>query len=159
MQAFTIVDGIVLVIIVLSAILAWARGLVRETLSIAGWVVAALAGFAFAPVVAPLLRELPVLRDLIGSNCELAILAGEADLTAEVLVRAVKTRWNTVTMVLERALTLKDVLLELCDKHQFNGPKSARLRRFILSDEEWTVLQQLYLLLDVHVLSFMGCNR
>jgi len=48
MEAFTLVDGIVLVVIVLSAILAWARGLVREILSIAGWVAAAFAGFAFA---------------------------------------------------------------------------------------------------------------
>ena len=52
----------------LSAILAWARGLVREALSIAGWIVAAFAGFAFAPMVAPLLRELPILRDLIGTT-------------------------------------------------------------------------------------------
>lgn len=86
MQAFTIVDGIVLVVIVLSAILAWARGLVREALSIAGWVAAALAGFAFAPVIAPLLREVPILRDLIGTNCELAILAGFAVAFAVALI-------------------------------------------------------------------------
>lgn len=86
MQAFTIVDGIVLVVILLSAILAWARGLVREALSIAGWVVAGFAGFAFAPTVAPLLRELPFLRDLIGSNCELSILAGFAVAFAVALI-------------------------------------------------------------------------
>ena len=85
-------------------------------------------------------------------HAELARLAGKEDLTAEVLVRAVKTRWNTITLVLERALALKDILLELCDKHQFNGPKSARLRRFILSDEEWTLFEQLYQLLDVSTL-------
>ena len=82
-------------------------------------------------------------------RAELARLAGEEDLSAEVLVRAVKTRWNTITLVLEHALALKDVLLELCDKHNFNGPKSARLHRFILSEDEWTLLQQLYQLLDV----------
>ena len=86
-------------------------------------------------------------------RAELARLAGEEDLTAEVLVRAVKTRWNTMKQVLERALALKDILLELCDKHQFNGPKSARLRRFILSDEEWSLLEQLYQLLDVRARS------
>ena len=61
MEGFTLVDGIVLVVIVLSAILAYARGLVRESLSIAGWIAAAVAGFAFAPMVEPLMREIPVL--------------------------------------------------------------------------------------------------
>ena len=74
MEGFTIVDGIVLVVIVLSAILAYARGLVRESLSIAGWIAAALAGFYFAPMAEPLMREIPVLRDLLGTNCELGIL-------------------------------------------------------------------------------------
>ena len=78
MQGFTLVDGIVLAVIALSAVLAYARGLVRESLSIAGWVVAALAGFYFAPMLEPLMREVPVLRDLLGTNCELGILAGFA---------------------------------------------------------------------------------
>jgi membrane protein required for colicin V production len=76
MEGFTLVDGIVLVVIVLSAILAYARGLVREALSIAGWILAALAGFYFAPMIEPLMREIPVLRDVLGTNCELGILAG-----------------------------------------------------------------------------------
>jgi membrane protein required for colicin V production len=78
MDGFTLVDGIVLVVIVLSAILAYARGLVREALSIAGWIAAALAGFYFAPMLEPLLREVPVLRDVLGTNCELGLLAGFA---------------------------------------------------------------------------------
>jgi membrane protein required for colicin V production len=75
METFTIVDGIVLAVIVISAVLAYARGLVREALSIAGWIAAALAGFAFAPLVEPMIRELPILRDIIGTSCELGILA------------------------------------------------------------------------------------
>ena len=78
MEGFTIADGIVLALIVLSAVLAYARGLVRESLSIAGWVVAAIAGFSFAPMVEPLIREVPLLRDVIGTSCELGILAGFA---------------------------------------------------------------------------------
>ena len=78
MEGFTLVDGIVLAVIVLSAVLAYARGLVRESLSIAGWIVAALAGFSFAPMVEPLIREIPVLRDVLGTSCELGILAGFA---------------------------------------------------------------------------------
>ena len=41
---------------------------------------------------------------------ELARLAGDASLDSETLVRAVKTRWNTVTDVLERALEIGRVL-------------------------------------------------
>ena len=78
MQSFTLVDGVVLAVIVLSAILAYARGLVRESLSIVGWILAAFAGFAFAPTVEPLIREIPVLRDVLGTSCELGILAGFA---------------------------------------------------------------------------------
>ena len=40
MQGFTLVDGIVLALIVISAVLAYARGLVREALSIIGWIAA-----------------------------------------------------------------------------------------------------------------------
>lgn len=78
MQSFTLVDGIVLALIVLSAILAYARGFVREALSIVGWIVAGIAGFYFAPMIEPLMREVPVLRDVLGTNCELGLLAGFA---------------------------------------------------------------------------------
>ena len=78
MTGFTLVDGIVLAVIALSAVLAYARGFVRESLSIAGWIAAALAGFTFAPMLEPLMREVPVLRDVLGTNCELGILAGFA---------------------------------------------------------------------------------
>jgi membrane protein required for colicin V production len=86
MDGITLVDGIVLAIIIVSAILAYARGIVRETLSILGWIVAGIAAFAFAPAVEPLIREIPVLRDVIGANCELGILAGFAVVFAIALV-------------------------------------------------------------------------
>lgn len=78
MEGFTIFDGIVLAVIAVSAVLAYARGFVREALSIVGWIAAALVGFSFAPVAAPLIREIPLLSDLIGTSCELALLAGFA---------------------------------------------------------------------------------
>ena len=86
MEGFNIVDGIALALVVVSAILAWARGLVRETLAIAGWVVAAAAAFAFAPAVEPLMREIPVLRDVIGGSCELGVLAGFVAVFAAALI-------------------------------------------------------------------------
>jgi len=86
MEGFTLVDGIVLAVIVLSAILAYARGLVRELLSITGWVVAAIAAFVFAPAVEPLVRELPLLREVIGDSCQLGVLAGFAAVFAVALI-------------------------------------------------------------------------
>lgn len=86
MDGFNIVDGIALALIVVSAVLAWSRGLVREALSIVGWIVAAVAAFAFAPAVEPLMREIPLLRDVIGASCELGVLAGFAAVFAVALV-------------------------------------------------------------------------
>ncbi len=78
MEGFTIIDGIVVLVIVLSALLAYSRGFVRESLAIAGWVVAAVLAFIFAPQVEPLVKEIPVLSDLIGDNCELSMIGAAA---------------------------------------------------------------------------------
>lgn len=69
MEDLTIVDGIVAAVIVLSALLAYGRGLVREALAIAGWIGAAILGFMFAPQIEPMMRELPVIGELMGVNC------------------------------------------------------------------------------------------
>ena len=89
-------------------------------------------------------------------RAELSRLAADAELNSEVLVRSVKTRWNTVVEVLERALEMKEVLGDLCDMVQFNRPGSVRLRRFMLTDSEWEILAQLHQLLDVRS-HFLRC--
>ena len=61
MEGFTIIDGVVAVVIILSALLAYSRGFVRESLSIAGWVAAAVLAFMFAGQAEPLIREIPIL--------------------------------------------------------------------------------------------------
>lgn len=86
MNGFTLVDAAVLAVILLSAVLAYSRGLVREMLSILGWIIAAVAGFAFAPAIAPLMNEVPVLNKIIGTNCELGVLAGFAAVFAGALI-------------------------------------------------------------------------
>jgi len=86
MEGFTLVDGVSLALLAVSGILAYARGLLRELLSIAGWVIAAVAAFAFAPAAGPLMQEAPVLRDVIGSSCELGVLAGFVVVFAVALV-------------------------------------------------------------------------
>ncbi len=78
MEGFTIIDGVVAGVVVISAILAYSRGLVREILAIVGWAVAAVVAFVFAADAEPLIKEIPVLRDLIGSSCELSILSSFA---------------------------------------------------------------------------------
>ena len=60
MEGFTVVDGVVAVIIVMSALLAYSRGLVREILAIAGWVRAAVVAFIFAAAGAAAGQEIPV---------------------------------------------------------------------------------------------------
>lgn len=75
MEGFTLVDGGSLFVLVVSALLAYSRGFVREVLSIIGWVVAAVAAFVFAPDVEPLMAEIPVVSDIIGGNCELSMMA------------------------------------------------------------------------------------
>lgn len=78
MEGFTLVDGGVLAIVVISSVLAYSRGLVRELMSIAGWVIAAIVAFMFAPSAEPLVREIPILKDVIGTSCDLSVLAGFA---------------------------------------------------------------------------------
>jgi len=86
LDGYTIVDGVALLIVVISALLAFSRGLIREVLSILGWVVAAFAAFTFAPQIEPLIGEIPVVKDLIGGSCELSILAAFAGVFAIALV-------------------------------------------------------------------------
>ena len=49
MDTFTLVDAGVAVVIIVSGILAYSRGFVRETLAIIGWIVAAILAFMLAP--------------------------------------------------------------------------------------------------------------
>ena len=78
MDGFTIVDGGVTVAIVMSALLAYSRGLVREIMAIAGWIAAAFIGFVFADTAQPLVRQIPYLGDMLGDSCELLIVASFA---------------------------------------------------------------------------------
>ena len=83
---FTIVDGGVALVVVVSAILAYSRGFVREALSIAGWVAAAIAAFFLAPRAQPLIHEIPILKDFLDDSCELSIIAAFAAVFALALV-------------------------------------------------------------------------
>tara|TARA_B110000967_G_scaffold65328_1_gene67424 strand:- start:7165 stop:7725 length:561 start_codon:yes stop_codon:yes gene_type:complete len=86
MEGFTIIDGVVAVIIVVSALLAYSRGFVREAMAIAGWIGATILAFIFADTVQPLIRQIPVVGDFIGDSCELSIIASFAAVFAVALV-------------------------------------------------------------------------
>lgn len=86
MDGFTIIDAVVAGVIILSAILAWSRGFVRESLAILGWIGAAVLAFIFAPTVRPLIAQLPVLDRFMGDSCELATIAAFAVVFALALV-------------------------------------------------------------------------
>ena len=86
MEGFTIIDGIVAVVIIISAVLAYSRGFVREILSIGGWILAAVVAYVFAPTVEPLMKEVPVLKDFLGNSCELSMIAAFAGVFAVALI-------------------------------------------------------------------------
>lgn len=86
MEGFTIVDAVVAVVILMSAILAYSRGLVREILAIAGWIAAAVLAFVFAPQAEPLVKQIPVLDKFLGDSCELSIIAAFAGVFAVALI-------------------------------------------------------------------------
>lgn len=86
MDGFTIIDGIVAAVIILSAILAYARGFVRESLAILGWIGAAILAFIFAATVRPMVAQIPGLNKFLADSCELATIAGFAAVFALALV-------------------------------------------------------------------------
>ena len=78
MENLTAVDGGAALIILVSAILAFSRGLVREMMAILGWIGAAIAAYYFAPSVQPLVKELPVVGEFLSDSCELSVVAAFA---------------------------------------------------------------------------------
>ena len=86
MEGFTIIDGVGAVVIILSALLAYGRGFVREAMAIAGWIAAAILAFLFAPRVEPLVREIPVVGEFIADSCELSIIGAFALVFAVALI-------------------------------------------------------------------------
>lgn len=75
MENLTAVDGGAALIILVSAVLAFSRGLVREMMAIVGWIGAAIAAYYFAPSVQPLVKELPVVGEFLSESCELSVVA------------------------------------------------------------------------------------
>ncbi len=86
MEGFTLIDGVVALVIVMSALLAYGRGFVRELMAIVGWVAAAVLAYLFAPQVEPLVRELPVVGEFLADSCELSVIGAFTLVLAVTLV-------------------------------------------------------------------------
>ena len=71
MDGFTIIDAVVAAVIILSAILAWSRGFVRESLAILGWI-----GAGFAVVFALALVVFSIITPLFSSVVQRSALGG-----------------------------------------------------------------------------------
>lgn len=76
MHSFTAIDGIVLAIIIISGLLAYWRGFIREAMAIGGWIAAAICGFYYADLVRPWASFIPIIGDLVSSECEVSLLTG-----------------------------------------------------------------------------------
>lgn len=88
MDNFTWVDGGAALVILLSAVLAYSRGLVREGMAILGWVGAAIVAFLFAGEAKGLVVELPVVGSYLMESCELSVIAAFAAVFALGLIVA-----------------------------------------------------------------------
>ncbi len=73
MEFAWVVDALVGVLVIVSAYLAMVRGLVRELLALASWVVAFFAAFFFAPTVQPMLGDIPGIGSTL-SDCQVGML-------------------------------------------------------------------------------------
>lgn len=74
MGGLTVIDGAVAAVVLVSALLAYSRGLIREAMAILGWIAAAFIAFFVAPAAEPLVREIPVVSDYLRDSCELSTL-------------------------------------------------------------------------------------
>jgi len=86
MDGFTIIDAVVAGVVIVSAILAYSRGVVREVMAILGWIAAAVIGYIFAPQVEPLIREVPILNKFLAGSCDLSMIAAFAVVFAGALI-------------------------------------------------------------------------
>src|ERR1700739_4552673 len=74
----------------------------------------------------------------------------KCNIKPKLMVRSVKTRWNTLTEVIGCALELREALMLLVNLEPHNkGTRGVRLSRFKLAKQEWELLTQLYPLLEV----------
>ncbi len=83
---YTIADGVVLLVLAVSGLLAFSRGFTREVLAIGGWIIAAVAAVYMAPTLEPILKEIPTVGEILERNCYLSKLVAFATVFAIALI-------------------------------------------------------------------------
>ena len=69
-----IVDIISLIIIIISVLLSFSRGLIRECYTIISWILSFFSTIQFGPMILPLILGIPFLEEFLLGNCPLAII-------------------------------------------------------------------------------------
>ncbi len=103
-MSLTILDIVVIVVVLISAILAMVRGFVREVLSIASWVIAAAAAYFIYPTLLPLVT--PYIE-----NEQVAIIASAAVIFFIALVIASYITMKIADLVIDSRAGAVDRLL------------------------------------------------
>ena len=108
---FTYIDAIVAAVTLVSGFLAYSRGFTREVFAIGGWILAAVVALYLAPLVAPLVAEIPWLGDKLADSCLILMIAAFSVVVAlALLILAVFTP-IFASVVLESALGPVDRVL------------------------------------------------
>lgn len=83
---FTPVDAGVAVVVLISAVLAYSRGFTREVFALLGWAAAFVVAYFAAPMVDPLLREIPAVGPFLAQSCIISLIAAFTLVVAFVLL-------------------------------------------------------------------------
>ena len=68
------VDIISIILILMSVILSYSRGLIRECLTIIAWILSFISSIQLGPTILPLILNFPFLEEFLLGNCPLAML-------------------------------------------------------------------------------------
>lgn len=75
-MSFTLLDAAVIAVILISTILAYSRGIVRESMSLIGWIIALIVAAQFAPLMVPLFDNIEFIQNYLENSCELKTVIG-----------------------------------------------------------------------------------
>ncbi len=100
MGEFNFFDLAASAFVLISAYLAYVRGMVREFMAIAGWIVSAVAAYFLAPQATPLVGQLPVVGPYFEGSCEITIIVAFTLVFAAALIIC-----SAVTALLNRMTT------------------------------------------------------
>ena len=104
MDNFTAFDLVAALIVAVSALLAYYRGFIRESMSILGWIIAAVVAYFAAPLFHPLIGGIPYVGEFFEGSCEMSVIAAFAIIMAAALVVL-----SILTMIISQAAKMPGV--------------------------------------------------